>query len=61
MVRAAGLHGLSALPPLRALFMREGIEPGRGLDPISATERGSINASRLRIVMLSKAPVPEGR
>jgi 2-octaprenyl-6-methoxyphenol hydroxylase len=28
MLRAAGLHVLSALPPLRNVVMREGIEPG---------------------------------
>ncbi|MET3854721.1 UbiH/UbiF family hydroxylase [Rhizobium sp. OAE497] len=31
MLRAAGLHILSAIPPLRNVVMREGIEPGRGL------------------------------
>lgn len=31
MMRAAGLHLLSALPPLRSLVMREGVEPGRGI------------------------------
>ncbi|WFU10521.1 UbiH/UbiF family hydroxylase [Rhizobium sp. CB3090] len=31
MLRAAGLHVLSAIPPLRNLVMREGIEPGGGL------------------------------
>ncbi|PZM11309.1 UbiH/UbiF family hydroxylase [Rhizobium tubonense] len=30
VLRAAGLHVLSALPPLRNIVMREGIEPGRG-------------------------------
>lgn len=34
MMRAAGLHLLSALPPLRGLVMREGVEPGRGLSAI---------------------------
>lgn len=34
MMRAAGLHMLSALPPLRGLVMREGVEPGRGLRSI---------------------------
>lgn len=34
MLRAAGLHLLSALPPLRGLVMREGVEPGRGLRSI---------------------------
>jgi len=42
MVRAAGLHVLSALPPLRALFMREGIEPGRGLSAIGDALRGKL-------------------
>lgn len=31
MLRAAGLHILSAIPPLRNVVMREGIEPGGGL------------------------------
>ncbi|KAA0694486.1 UbiH/UbiF family hydroxylase [Neorhizobium sp. P12A] len=30
MLRAAGLHVLSAIPPLRSIVMREGIEPGGG-------------------------------
>lgn len=30
VLRAAGLQLLSALPPLRGLVMREGVEPGRG-------------------------------
>lgn len=34
MLRAAGLHVLSAIPPLRNIVMREGIEPGRGLRDI---------------------------
>lgn len=34
MMRAAGLHLLSALPPLRGLVMREGVEPGRGFRSI---------------------------
>ncbi|MDM9622313.1 UbiH/UbiF family hydroxylase [Rhizobium sp. S96] len=36
VLRAAGLHILSAFPPLRNLVMREGIEPGRGLRDIPA-------------------------
>jgi len=36
MLRAAGLHVLSAIPPLRNVVMREGIEPGRGLRGIPA-------------------------
>lgn len=31
MLRAAGLHVLSAIPPLRNVVMREGIEPGGSL------------------------------
>jgi 2-octaprenyl-6-methoxyphenol hydroxylase len=34
MLRAAGLHILSAIPPLRGIVMREGIEPGRGFRDI---------------------------
>lgn len=34
MLRAAGLHLLSGLSPLRSTVMREGIEPGRGLKAI---------------------------
>ncbi|GAA3073516.1 UbiH/UbiF family hydroxylase [Rhizobium viscosum] len=34
MLRAAGLHVLSAIPPLRNIVMREGIEPGRGFRDI---------------------------
>ncbi len=36
VLRAAGLHILSAFPPLRNIVMREGIEPGRGLRDIPA-------------------------
>ncbi|WP_281977454.1 UbiH/UbiF family hydroxylase [Pseudorhizobium flavum] len=31
MLRATGMHLLNAVPPLRNLVMREGVEPGRGL------------------------------
>lgn len=34
MLRAAGLHLLSGLAPLRNIVMREGVEPGRGLKAI---------------------------
>ena len=34
MMRAAGLHILSALAPLRSIVMREGIEPGRSFRDI---------------------------
>ena len=46
MARAAGLHVLSALPPLRGLFMREGIEPGRGLSAIGEALRGKLRPQR---------------
>ncbi len=41
VLRAAGLHVLSAIPPLRNIVMREGIEPGRGFRdiPDAITER----------------------
>jgi 2-octaprenyl-6-methoxyphenol hydroxylase len=42
MMRAAGLHLISALPPLRNLVMREGIEPGRGLRAFVETLREEI-------------------
>ncbi len=42
MMRAAGLHLISALPPLRNLVMREGIEPGRGLRAFVDTLREEI-------------------
>ncbi len=31
MARAAGMHVLNAIPPLRNVLMQEGVEPGRGL------------------------------
>ena len=46
MARATGLHVLSALPPLRGLFMREGIEPGRGLGAIGKALRGKLSPQR---------------
>lgn len=42
MMRAAGLHLISAMPPLRNLVMREGIEPGRGLRSFVETLREEI-------------------
>lgn len=39
MLRAAGLHVLSAIAPLRNIVMREGIEPGGGLRNFSAALR----------------------
>ncbi|MEZ2219615.1 UbiH/UbiF family hydroxylase [Rhizobium sp. RCC_161_2] len=39
MLRAAGLHVLSAIPPLRNVVMREGIEPGGSLRGFSSMLR----------------------
>ncbi len=39
MLRAAGLHVLSAIAPLRNIVMREGIEPGGGLHNFSSALR----------------------
>jgi len=39
MLRAAGLHILSAIPPLRGIAMREGIEPGGSLRALPAMLR----------------------
>ncbi|WP_086996392.1 UbiH/UbiF family hydroxylase [Rhizobium sullae] len=39
MLRAAGLHILSAFPPLRSVVMREGIEPGGGFRDIPSALR----------------------
>lgn len=42
MLRAAGLHLLSGLSPLRNVVMREGIEPGRGLRSLPGLLREKI-------------------
>ena len=42
MLRAGGLHVLTALPPLRNLVMREGVEPGRGFRALVETLREEI-------------------
>lgn len=39
MLRAAGLHVLASVPPLRGLVMREGVEPGRGFRSIPSALR----------------------
>lgn len=39
VLRAAGLHVLAGLSPLRGLVMREGVEPGRGLRSIPSALR----------------------
>lgn len=39
LLRAAGLHVLAGLSPLRGLVMREGVEPGRGFRSIPSTLR----------------------
>jgi 2-octaprenyl-6-methoxyphenol hydroxylase len=46
MLRAAGLHLLSALAPLRSIVMREGIEPGRGLRGIPAALRERLDRKK---------------
>lgn len=45
MARAAGLHVLSNVTPLRGLVMREGIEPGRGLKALPSLLAGSLRRS----------------
>ncbi|MCD2171435.1 UbiH/UbiF family hydroxylase [Rhizobium sp. C4] len=42
LVRAAGLHLLELLPPLRNLVMQEGVAPGRGLRGLSSGLREKI-------------------
>lgn len=39
VARAAGLHLLTAVGPLRNVLMREGVEPGRGLKDLAETLR----------------------
>ncbi|MBX4941116.1 UbiH/UbiF family hydroxylase [Rhizobium binae] len=46
MLRAAGLHILSAIPPLRNLVMREGIEPGRGFRDIPDSLREKLKRKK---------------
>ncbi|NEJ71224.1 UbiH/UbiF family hydroxylase [Rhizobium phaseoli] len=46
MLRAAGLHILSAFPPLRNIIMREGIEPGRGLRDIPGALREKLKRKK---------------
>jgi 2-octaprenyl-6-methoxyphenol hydroxylase len=46
MLRAAGLHFLSAIPPLRGIVMREGIEPGRGLRDIPGEIRDRLRREK---------------
>ncbi|WP_320196852.1 UbiH/UbiF family hydroxylase [Agrobacterium rosae] len=45
MARAAGLHVLSSVGPLRGLVMREGIEPGRGIKALPSMIFGSLRRS----------------
>jgi 2-octaprenyl-6-methoxyphenol hydroxylase len=42
LARAAGLHLLELLPPLRNLVMQEGVAPGRGLRGLSSSLREKI-------------------
>ncbi|TAX71919.1 UbiH/UbiF family hydroxylase [Rhizobium leguminosarum] len=46
MLRAAGLHILSAIPPLRNIVMREGIEPGRGFRDIPDALRDKLKRKK---------------
>ncbi len=46
LVRAAGLHLLDLLPPLRNLVMQEGVAPGRGLHGLSSGLREKIARKR---------------
>jgi 2-octaprenyl-6-methoxyphenol hydroxylase len=46
VLRAAGLHILSALAPLRSIVMREGLEPGRGFRGIPAAIRVSLSRKK---------------
>lgn len=46
LVRAAGLHLLELLPPLRNLVMQEGVAPGRGLRGLSSGLREKIARKR---------------
>jgi 2-octaprenyl-6-methoxyphenol hydroxylase len=46
MLRAAGLHLLSAVPPLRGLVMREGVEPGRGFRSLPDVLREQLKRER---------------
>ncbi|MBB6224275.1 UbiH/UbiF family hydroxylase [Rhizobium leguminosarum] len=46
MLRAAGLHILSAIPPLRNIVMREGIEPGRGFRDIPDSLREKLKRKK---------------
>jgi 2-octaprenyl-6-methoxyphenol hydroxylase len=46
MLRAAGLHVLASLPPLRNIVMREGIEPGRGMAFIPSILREKLQRRR---------------
>ncbi|MGY3611471.1 UbiH/UbiF family hydroxylase, partial [Bradyrhizobium sp. Lot11] len=46
MLRAAGLHILSAIPPLRNIVMREGIEPGRGFRDIPGALREKLKRKK---------------
>lgn len=45
MARAAGLHVLGSIGPLRGLVMREGIEPGRGIKALPSLLAGSLRRS----------------
>jgi 2-octaprenyl-6-methoxyphenol hydroxylase len=46
LVRAAGLHLLELVPPLRNLLMQEGVAPGRGIRSLSLNLREKIARKR---------------
>ncbi|MGB8817128.1 MAG: UbiH/UbiF family hydroxylase [Rhizobiaceae bacterium] len=46
MLRAAGLAALDAAPPLRGLFMREGMRPGSGFAGIFSSLREKISRNK---------------
>lgn len=48
MLRAAGLHVLASLPPLRNIVMREGIEPGRGMGIIPSALKDTLFRRRAK-------------
>ena len=46
LLRAAGLHALGAIGPLRHLVMQEGVAPGRGLKGLAAGLREKVGRKR---------------
>ena len=46
LVRAAGLHVLGAIAPLRHILMQEGVEPGRGIRGLSSSLKDRLTRKR---------------